>query len=239
MASEDHNLIDAMWTGFDIHGHWSDRILKVYPAWLDWLVSEFGVEGDDKKAVHKTGRQEAKNKWVFPQFFGSSAYSCARNLHLPNDVADRLQAEFWDQFRGVQKWQRRILLLYERNLYVETLTGRRRRGPMTPNEIINQPIQGTASDIVTDAMDRLSEESLVEDKPYLQPPLNVHDDLSFVIPDEVVEDTIEHIAYVMCDVQFDFINVPIVVEVAMGQRWHELKEVGVYRSDALGIHTRR
>lgn len=237
MCSEDRNLVDALWTDFDIHGHWATRFVERYPPIKDWVVSTFEVDWDAKG--HKTLRQEAKNKWVFPQFFGSSWKSCARNLHLPDDVAQELMREFWDQFPDVKKWQERTLEKYRKVLYVETLTGRRRRGTLSLNQVINTPIQGTAADIVTDAMDRLSVISEVEDLPYLQPPLNVHDDLTFNLPKVGLVETVERIAYEMCASRFDFINVPILVEASISKhRWNELEEVGIYRSDVLGIHRR-
>lgn len=233
MASEDKNLVKYLWTGYDIHGYWADRILKEEPAWKDYLIGMFGVNGDDMKLIRKLGRQEAKNKWVFPQFFGSSFRSCSQDLGISMDVAEDLANEFWDEFQGVKKWQDKLLQFYEKNLYVETLTGRRRRWAMTKNEIINMPIQGTASDIVTEAMMALSERSLLEGNPHLQPNLNVHDDLSGLPPIEGLTDHIHEVVTEMCKPRFDFINVPLIVEVSTGARWNELKEVGVFRSDEL------
>lgn len=239
MASEDDVLVDSLWTDFDIHGHWADRFLADYPEIIDWIVSEFEVPGDDKKLVRKTLRQEAKNKWVFPQFFGSSFRSCAKNLHMPEDVADAFQREFWDQFKGVKRWQKRLMQNYEERFYVETLTGRRRRGPMSLNEIVNTPVQGTAADIVLDAMTRCSMYAHETGKWWYQPPINVHDDLTFTPPNSELEESLDVIARLMCDCRYSFVNVPILVEASYSpSRWHELKEVGVFRSDTLGIHTR-
>lgn len=237
MVSGDKNLVDALWTDFDIHMHWAERVTQRYPSVKDWIVATFDVDWDAKGM--KTLRQEMKNKWVFPQFFGASWRSCAANLHLPDDVARDMQTEFWDQFAGVKRWQNRTVQAYEKNLYVETLTGRRRRGALSLNQIINTPIQGTAADIVTDAMTRLSVDSEVLDRPQLQPPLNVHDDLTFYIPKVTLERDVEHIAFQMCNCPFDFVNVPLLVEVSVSRhRWSGLEEVGVYRSDVLGIHKR-
>lgn len=238
MASEDRQMVKYCWTGYDCHGDWATRVVRRYPKIKDWIVSEFEVDWDEKGP--KTLRQEMKNRWVFPMLFGSSAYSCARELHLPRDVADDMKDEFWDEFPGVLKWQRKLIDRYQKNLYVETLGGRKRRGPQTPNEVINHPIQGTAADIVTEAMNVLSERSQLEDDPDLHPNLNVHDDLTF-IPQFLLDPArLEHVRSVvveeMCKVRFDYINVPLVVEVSTGQRWSELKEIGVYRSHELFGH---
>lgn len=238
MASEDRNLVDYLWTGYDIHGVWADKFLKRYSKWADYLAGTFGLNRDDEAKIRKTGRQEAKNKWVFPQFFGSSFKSCARDLHIPEDIAEELAEEFWKEFAGVLKWQKKLAEDYERNLYVETLTGRRRRGAITKNELINTPVQGTAADIVTRAMCELSEMSYLEDDPHIHPNLNVHDDLSTIMPTFGHRARIDRIAAEMCKPRFDFINVPLIVEASTGQRWNELKEIHVYRSNEIYNHVR-
>ena len=234
MASGDPAIIAACWTGYDVHKHWAQRLVDLYPPQIDYIVDTFKIDWEEKGL--KTLRQEMKNQWVFPQLFGSSLKGCAENLHLPEWVAKDLHAEFWDTFGQTKKWQERLLASYAKNLYVETLGGRRRRGPMTKNEIINMPIQGTAADIVTEAMCVISEMAFERDDDHLQPALNVHDDLSFLIPDATESgllDRIDLIATEMCRHRFDYINVPLVVEASIGVRWNELEELHVYRSNEL------
>lgn len=233
MASEDRNLVKYLWTDYDIHGFWADRFIKEYPKILDWVASDFGVDRGDDKLLRKTLRQEAKNRWVFPQFFGSSYRSCAPEMHVPEDVAKDLAQEFWDEFAGVQKWQNKSRERYEKNLYVETLTGRKRRGALSWNQIINTPIQGTAADIVTDAMELCERESFIRDDDDFTPALNIHDDLTFTFPDEQLEEKLDVVIPIMCLPRFDFINVPLVVEVSIGRRWDTLVEIGKYRSTEL------
>ena len=231
MASEDPKLVEYCWTGYDVHAYWAQRMVDEYPKIKDYVVSEFEVDWDEKGL--KTLRQEAKNGWVFPQLFGSSLTSCAAQLHLPMEVAEDLGAEFWDEFRYVKKWQERLVKFYEKHLYVETLGGRRRRGPMTKNEIINMPIQGTACDIVTEAHVSLCHRAYIEDEPEYQPSLNVHDDLSSWLKKKTRDERIQVIVREMCLPRFAYINVPLVVEVSVGPNWADLKEIAKYRSDEL------
>lgn len=130
----------------------------------------------------------------------------------------------------MKRWQETVLDGYRKNLYVETLGGRRRRGAMTPNEAINLPIQGTAAEIVCTAMTALSVESEILDDPELQPALNVHDDLTSFLSDQGLMSKIDHIARIMCKPRFDYINVPLVVEASIGPNWADLEEIKVYRS---------
>jgi uracil-DNA glycosylase family 4 len=227
MATGDDNLLRACWTGYDVHGFWAQRMVDIHPSIKDQIVREFKVDWEEKGL--KTLRQEAKNKFVFPQFFGASVKACAEQLGLPDSVAQQLCEELWDEFPNVKRWQERLVKNYEKTLYVETLGGRKRRGPLSKNQIINHPIQGTAADIVTEAMAAISEQAEVLDKPWLQPRLNVHDDLSFWVPDQHLESAMPWIAAEMSAPRFAFVNVPLVVEMKIGQRWSELQEIQVWR----------
>jgi uracil-DNA glycosylase family 4 len=231
MASEDENLVKACWTGYDVHMFWAQRMVALYPKIKDWIVREFQVDWDEKGL--KTLRQESKNKWVFPQLFGSQVSSCADALHLPMDVADDLSGEFWDEFRQVKGWQDKVVRSYEKNLYVETLGGRRRRGAMTKNQVINLPIQGTAADIVTEAMCAVSERAYELDMPEAVPSINIHDDLTFEVSENSVDDVLAMVVPEMCKHRFDYINVPLLVEVSVGTNWANLTEIKKYQSDKI------
>lgn len=231
MASKDPNLVKYCWTGYDVHKYWAQRMVDEYPEIKDYIVETFAVDWDEKGL--KTLRQEAKNGWVFPQLFGSSVRSCAEQLHIPLDIMEDLAGEFWDEFSGVKEWQQDLLQSYEKRGYVETLDGRRRRGAMTPNQIINHPIQGTALSIVCAGMNALSERAEAEDNMECHPRFNGHDDLSFFMEDDRLEHNIPIIVEEMCKPRFPWINVPLIVEVSVGPRWNELEEIKVVRSNEL------
>jgi DNA polymerase I-like protein with 3'-5' exonuclease and polymerase domains len=107
------------------------------------------------------------------------------------------------------------------------LTGRRRYGPLSRNQICNSPIQGTMAEIVIDAMNRISELDLWD----IQPILNIHDDLGFHVLEELAEDYMEIILAEMLKPTFDFINVPLMVEMSIGKNLFDMHEVGKFRSD--------
>ena len=231
MASKDKRFCEQLWTAFDIHAHWARRLLEEYPEWEDWLIDEFSLDKKNEKLIFKTGRQEIKNQWVFPLFFGSHYESCAAGLNIPRDTAGELAEEFWGDYKGVKKWQDGLHDFYWKNGYVETLTHRRRRAPLSVNEQGNTPIQGTASDIVVDAMERLSVIAHEQGRPQLQPILNVHDDLTFLLPEKTLEEDAELIAHEMIMCRYSFINVPVVVEMSIGKAWGSVEEVQVFRSN--------
>lgn len=244
MCSRDANVVKYCWTNYDVHAYWAQRMLDMHGPLVDHVLEEFaemiaeykkkdGREYDEDKAILKIMRQESKNRWVFPQFFGATSHSCALNLHLPDDVARELSGEFWDEFKGVKKWQDELVQFYERHFYVQTMGGHKRRNLMTINELINHPIQGTAAEIVLEAQMALSERADAEGDRELQPIMNVYDDLTFDLSDETLEAKINVIAYEMCKPRFDYINVPLLVEVSAGSRWDQCKELKVFHSNEL------
>ena len=221
MASKDPAFVKALWERYDIHQEWAERIIREAP-----------FLGDKSDKVFMKGlRDRTKNKFVFPSLYGASYRSIAPSYGLPVDTTQKLQDSFWKQFSGVRDWQKDLERQYEECGYVELLTGFRCHGPLKYNEIINYPIQGTASDIVLDAMNRLSEKATRDKRPALQAVLNVHDDLTFYIPEDTFDDDVDTIVGEMLRPTFDFINCPISVEVEFGENWYNVESIGTYWSD--------
>jgi DNA polymerase I-like protein with 3'-5' exonuclease and polymerase domains len=222
MFTKDKLFCKALWERYDVHMEWAQRIAKSYP---DRVGGSKMLT--DKKAM-KDFRTDIKNQWTFPLFFGAKLESAAGYLHIPVDKVRPHYNEFWRQFAGVKAWQEEQLKFYQKYGYVECLTGRRRYGPLTVNRVFNTPVQGTAAEIVMDAMCRLSESG----DPELQPEINVHDDLTFLrVKKKRAEEVAEKILNVLLAVPFPWVNVPVTVELSHGPNWMELTEVGAFSSD--------
>jgi uracil-DNA glycosylase family 4 len=240
-ASQDKYFIKALMEGMDIHMVWTDKLLQAYPPLykrFEKLVIAMCKEGEKPiptgdamlKAVRKALRTEIKNMWVFPAFYGATVGAVAMYLGIPEHIIEPLFDEFWFTFASVKKWQNNELRLFKERGYVETLTGRRRHGPMKSNEIINSSIQGTAHDITLRSMSRMGAMSLALDIPWLAPIMEIHDDLTFFVPTGQVSETAPLIAEVMCTPRFSWLTVPITVEVSTGPNWCDKKELAVYDS---------
>lgn len=222
MFTKDPVFVKSLWDRYDVHMEWAERIAAAYPKRIGG--KEFLK---DKKAM-KAFRGDIKNQWTFPLFFGAKMESAAGYLEIPEDVIAPLYDEFWDQFAPTKVWQDQLMKFYRANGYVECLTGRRRRAPMTLNMVINSPVQGTAAEIVMDGMSRLSETGDWE----LQPEINIHDDLTWLrMPENKVADCAEKIITAMLDVPFPWVNVPITVEMSIGDDWMNMKEYDTFASD--------
>lgn len=222
MYTKDKRFVKALWENYDIHQEWAERIARAYPARIG------GKQNLTDKAVMKTFRTDIKNQWTFPLVFGATVPSIAEYLQINEEIVKQQVKEFWRHFDGIRDWQQEQIAFYRENGYVETFTGRRRRGPLSPNMVYNSPVQGVTAEIVMDAFCRLSE---VGD-PVLQAELNIHDDLTFLrVPERRVDDYLEKIVGMMIKPPFEFINVPISVEASVGYNWLEMEEVGVFSSD--------
>lgn len=221
MESKDQALVDAYWHNYDIHTTWMETINKHYPRWIPKSALQ-------DKAALKSFRHLAKNKFVFPSFFGAQAFSISESLSIPKNVIEGIQEEFFDQFHDIAKWHKALEKFYFKNGYVTGLSGFRRYAPVSPNERINTPIQSDESIIVMDAMARLSE----REDPRYQPMLMVHDDLTFCWPKDEIEKRAEVVVHNMITVPFEWANiVPIEVEMSVGEDWIHMEEVGKFAND--------
>ena len=221
MMSKDAVFVKALWERSDIHAEWAERIARASPG----IVG--GLKFLNDKDVMKKFRDTVKGGWVFALFFDARFETAATQVGLDLHVARKLYDQFWSTFSGVKSWQDELKASYARKGYVECLTGRRRRAPLRPTQLVNAPIQGTASEIVVDAMNRLS----ITGDPDLQACMLIHDDLTFHIPEKQFEQKLEIILRTMVTVPFDFVNVPITVEVSVGKTWGGMEEIMKFSSD--------
>jgi len=95
---------------------------------------------------------------------------------------------------------------------------------------INAPIQGTQADIIKIAMARVDaylNESGLEKNAYLL--LQVHDELVYEIKKEKVKEIAQKIKAIMEGVlkSKDIQGVPLVVDVAEGNNWGEMKKITI------------
>lgn len=226
MESKDKALVKAFWDRYDIHHDWTERIIREYPQWMQ---DKGGVKVVMKdKGLWKYYRDRTKNEFVFPSFFGAQPKSLAGYLGMPQKIIDGLADEFWAMFPHIKDWQEELTQNYYRDGYTTSLAGHRRHAPVSINELINAPIQADEAAIVCDAMARLSE----LDHNVYQANMEIHDDLTFIWPRKKVDAYAEVVIDHMVHVPFTWAhNVPIVVEMSIGDDWANKTDVEVFASD--------
>lgn len=222
MLSGDPVMGDEIIAGVDIHGVWTDQLgEKFVPKKLK----------ENRKAI----RDAIKGLWTFANLYGNDingiAYDMASHFKvdiLPRDI-EPFYTAFWLRYPLLKSYQEKLMSSYWKLGYAETGTGQRRREPAARNELINHPFQGTAGHLVIDAQRRLSIAAYEQDRPSLQPVMNIHDDLSAYFPEKTIEDDIETTARYMCCCPFDFVkNIPLSVEVSIGDNWCDRQEIATF-----------
>ena len=221
-ASRDPSYSKATWDGLDVHGHWAHRLAKRYPSAIG------GIENIDDTKVMDKYRDKVKNRWTFPIFFSAVLNSVSGYMDIPANVLAPEYDAFWREYAGVKQWHEKVINKFRDLGYTECLNGRRRRAPLGLGQVINAAIQGSAADVVMDAMNRLSETEV----PELQPRLNIHDDLTFWFESE--HELCEHIDTIidaMLNVRFPWICVPLTIDLSVGPNWCDMEKIEVFSSD--------
>jgi DNA polymerase I-like protein with 3'-5' exonuclease and polymerase domains len=224
MESRDSAFMQSFFDWYDIHTVWTERFDQRFPKWA-------AKDLHDPK-VFKEYRGGVKNGFVFPSFFGAQPKSIAagnvnsapgvRSPLTPENI-EEMQEELFEQFPRIRKWQQKLKVFYEKNGYVTGLSGFRRRAPISFNQLINSPIQSDESIIVLSSHIAVVKRGLI-------PMMEIHDDLTFLWEKKDVEKNSEIVISEMLKHRFDWINVPLVVERAIGDNWADCKKAGDFES---------
>ncbi len=210
--SGDESMIQAFLEGQDIHAATAAKIFHI-------PLGE----------VSKSQREHAKST-NFGMVYGISSYGLSQQLKIPVGEAAQFIKDYFELYPGVQVYMQRTVEEAREKGYAETLSGRRRplmdissqNGNLrsaAERNAINAPIQGTAADIMKQAMVAIWKEMR---KLRLKSLLTtqVHDELIFdVYPGEM--DTLRPLVE-RCMRNSASLSVPLVVDVAVAKNWGEL-----------------
>jgi DNA polymerase-1 len=202
--SGDENLREVFYRNGDVH--------------METAKALFGKDeiSDDERRVAKTVN--------FGIIYGISPYGLSRSIGVDQDTAREMIRRYYERFPRVKRWQEEMIDFASKNGFVQTLLGRRRyifADPRVNDEYrritINTPVQGSAADLIKKAMIEIYE--LIKGK-NSKMILQVHDELVFEIQEDEM-DLIPKIREIMENaIKLD---VPIVVEVGVGESWAHVK----------------
>lgn len=197
-------------------------------------------EAQDKhRAEYKEQRTIAKNV-NFGTFYGLFPKGLQSTLKFKAGV-DKSVLECEEIIRnlkaGYQKltvWQEETKRLAAHRQYTETWLGRRRYLPSIASEnwgqksfaercALNTPIQGTAADILKLAMVRILEG--LPKREWLKPILQIHDELTFIIPEDKLSEAVTFIKVCMEKQPFEAFDLPLVAEGAVGETFGTMEEI--------------
>ena len=203
----------------------------------------FGVpydEAKDKNAPnYKEHRTIAKN-CNFGVFYGLFPRGLQNTLKFKAGVdktveeCEEIISNLKSGYKNLSVWQENTKADAYRKMYTETWLGRRRYLPDIRSEdwgkksfaercSMNTPIQGTAADILKMAIARILD-GLAE-RPWLEPILQIHDELTFIIPEDKLSDAVSFIKECMEVKPFPEFDLPLIAEAAVGHTFGTMEEL--------------
>ncbi|MCL1814762.1 MAG: DNA polymerase I [Treponema sp.] len=205
--SQDKNLLDAFQEGVDVHAR---------TAALIFGISEKDVPAD-KRRIAKTIN--------FGVMYGMSAFRLSNELKISRTQAAVFIEAYFATYSGVSRFIQQLIERTEETGFVSTILGRRRYIPAINSRnktekaaaervAVNTPIQGSAADIVKNAMIKL-DKKLVKTSARLL--LQVHDELILECPKAAAAETAKLVQHEMENAVS--LTLPLRVSVETGKSW--------------------
>ncbi len=209
--SGDRVFCDAFARDEDIHTRTASEVFDLMPG-----------------LVTPEMRRQAKTI-NFGIIYGQGAFSLARELGVSTKVAKEFIDSYFERHSGAREFLDSCIRSAERDGFVTTILGRRLPIPdissangniraFAQRNAINYPIQGSAADIIKQAMvmvhERMKKEGL-RSRLIMQ----VHDELVFEVP----EDERQRMEMLVCREMEHAVTlqVPLKVEISFGRNWSE------------------
>lgn len=212
--SNDKLLTQDFVNGLDIHTATAARVLG-------------------KKLADVTHKERSLGKTVnFGMIFGQTAFGLSSLLGIDRDIAGKYITAYFEHYKGVEEYMRKIEYEAFEKGYVQTMFGttrniagirsqNRRARAASAREAINMPIQGSEADIMKLVMKNLY--SLIEKKypkqVYIL--LQIHDEIVFEAKEDIVKEFSEQARKIM--LESVVLDVPMDVHISMGDTLSELK----------------
>ena len=88
---------------------------------------------------------------------------------------------------------------------------------------LNTPIQGTAADILKLAITRIL--AGLPERKWLRPILQIHDELTFIIPEDRLSEAVDFVLACMEEKPFPEFDLPLVAEASAGPTFGRMEEL--------------
>lgn len=209
--SGDPNLLAAFAGNADIHRATAAEVFGVPP-----------------ERVTPNQRRSAK-AINFGLIYGMSAFGLAKQLGIPQKLAQDYIDLYFQRYPGVRAYMDRIRESARALGYVETVFGRRlhvadihsrnnQRRQYAERTAINAPMQGTAADIIKRAM--IAVDTWIQSsRAPVHMIMQVHDELVFEVEKDFIPTATEAIRTRMASAAE--LAVPLVIDIGVGDNWDE------------------
>jgi DNA polymerase-1 len=209
--SGDKNLTHAFNNNIDVHSATASEI--------------FNISLEDVSLDHRRSAKAIN----FGLIYGMSAFGLTRQLGIPRHEAQAYLDTYFERYTGVRKYMDSTKELAKKNLFVETILGRKLhvsaindsnglRRQAAERAAINAPLQGSAADIIKKAMIDVHH-WIGNNNSDIKMIMQVHDELIFEVKKGFAEEALENITSLMeSSVKLD---IPLIVDANTGANWNE------------------
>lgn len=214
---QDENLLKAM------NSPGEDIFKKIAAKW--GKVNESDVSDE---------RRNQTKQICYGVIYGMGNKALADSLKVDDETAVKLAAEFHATYPGIKRYSEKIVTNARSLGYCQTLVGRRRYLPAIQSEnssersqaerqALNTCIQGTASDLVKNAILRMQRELQRQQLKSCQLVLHLHDELFYEVP----VSNLKQAAAVLTSSMENCVKltVPLQVKLKFGSNWGEMKKI--------------
>ena len=209
--SGDKNLTHAFNNNIDVHSATASEI--------------FNISLEEVTPEHRRSAKAIN----FGLIYGMSAFGLTRQLGIPRHEAQAYLDTYFERYTGVRKYMDTTKELAKKNLFVETILGRKLhvaaindsnglRRQAAERAAINAPLQGSAADIIKKAMIDV-DQWIGNNNPDIRMIMQVHDELIFEVKKGFADEALKNITSLMeSSVKLD---IPLIVDANTGANWNE------------------
>lgn len=226
---QDEIMMNTYRTGGDIHAATTSVIFNIPYE-----------QAQDKHADNYKERRTIAKNVNFGTFYGLFPRGLQKTLKFKAGVEKSVEecqeiiANLKAGYPALVTWQEETKAEACRKMYSETRLGRRRYLPGIHFEdwgkksfaercSMNTPIQGTAADILKLALGRIL--LGLPERPWLKPILQIHDELTFIIPEDKLTEAVAFIKGCMEPQPFPEFDLPLVAEASAGPTFGQMEEL--------------
>jgi len=209
--SGDKNLTYSFNNNIDVHSATASEI--------------FNIPLEDVTSDHRRSAKAIN----FGLIYGMSAFGLTRQLGIPRHEAQAYLDTYFERYTGVKKYMDSTKELAKKNLFVETILGRKLhvaaindsnglRRQAAERAAINAPLQGSAADIIKKAMIDV-DHWIGDNNSNIKMIMQVHDELIFEVKKGFAGEALEKITNLMeSSVE---LKIPLIVDAKEGANWNE------------------
>lgn len=165
--------------------------------------------------------------------YGMGNKSLAETMKVDEETSAKVSAEFHATYPGIKTYGQKVVEKTRAQGFIETVTCRRRYLPAIKSEqssersqaerqALNTCIQGSASDLVKNAILRMDRNVRKQKLDGCELVLHLHDELFYEVPEKKLKEAAKILIHSMQNCVK--LTVPLLVKLKFGSNWGEMQE---------------